>query len=92
MCGCLSCASALSPLVHRSEVPGRMVYPSLGPAMRYYRRRRGMSQADLALDAELSQRSVSCYECGYVRPRNTTLALIAHALGVSISDLLDYGA
>lgn len=69
-----------------------MVYPSLGPAMRYYRRRRGISQADLASDAELSQRSISNYEMGYVRPRNTTLGSIAHALGVSISDLLDYGA
>jgi len=58
-------------------------------ALRYYRERAGMSQADLARASGLQQAQISNWEQGRYQPRDMEAALeaLAGALGVSAVDL-----
>lgn len=65
--------------------------PAVGTAIIDARKRRGLSQADLARALDVSQQSVSKWEAGAVLPRPRTLARLAEILRVSVDDLLAGG-
>jgi transcriptional regulator with XRE-family HTH domain len=52
------------------------------------RRERGLTQAELANRLGVSQPRIAEVEAGDANPRLITLSKIAHALGVSLSELL----
>lgn len=53
---------------------------SPGPLIRHWRNRRRMSQLDLALEAEISQRHLSFVESGRARPSREMVLLLAERL------------
>lgn len=53
------------------------------------RRERGMTQAQLADAIGVSQPRIAEVEAGDANPRLVTLSKIAHALGVTLSELLE---
>ena len=60
--------------------------PAFGLCMKMWRRQRGMSQLELAVRADLSQRHVSFIETGRSRPREDVVLRVAEALEVPIRD------
>ena len=60
--------------------------PVFGRYMKLWRRQRGLSQLDLAIRADLSQRHVSFIETGRSRPREDVVNRVAEALEVPIRD------
>ena len=61
----------------------------LGKRIKELRNKRGFSQQELAEMVDIDQRSLSSIECGNTFP-SKSLALLAHALDVSIQDLFDF--
>ena len=59
---------------------------AFGRYMKLWRRQRGLSQLDLAIRADLSQRHVSFIETGRSRPRQDVVRRVAEALEVPIRD------
>lgn len=57
--------------------------------IKQYRERRGWTQAELAERAGLPQSSIASYELGKSEPRVSAVLMIAEALGVRFSDLVD---
>jgi transcriptional regulator with XRE-family HTH domain len=68
--------------------PRREVLRQLGEKVRSYRHDRGLTQEALAESLDLSVAYVSLIERGGRNPPFTTVVAIAHALGVSPSDML----
>jgi putative transcriptional regulator len=62
----------------------------LGLHIRKIREKQGMSQEQLATDAEIPYSSVNEIESGKTNPTVASLMALADALEVSISDLLDF--
>lgn len=60
--------------------------PEFGELLRHWRRRRGVSQLDLALDAGTSQRHLSFLETGRARPSRYMVVALAGALDVPLRD------
>ena len=60
--------------------------PAFGRYMKMWRRQRGISQLELAVRADLSQRHVSFIETGRSRPRQDVVHRVAEALEVPIRD------
>jgi len=60
----------------------------LGANVRHYRKLKGMSQEQLALDAGMERSYVSDLERGTRNPSVRALGRLAHALNVPPSDLL----
>ena len=60
--------------------------PAFGRYMKMWRRQRGLSQLELAVRADLSQRHVSFIETGRSRPRQDVVNRVAEALEVPIRD------
>lgn len=59
---------------------------SFGDLLRHWRRRRGMSQLDLALEAGVSQRHVSFLEGGRARPSREMVLALAGALDAPLRE------
>jgi len=59
---------------------------SFGPQLRAWRQRRKLSQLDLALDAETSQRHLSCLESGRARPSREMVLRLAGQLDVPLRE------
>ncbi|WP_238189913.1 helix-turn-helix domain-containing protein [Methylobacterium frigidaeris] len=57
-----------------------------GEILRDWRRRRHLSQLDLALEAEISQRHLSCIESGRARPSRAMLLHLAECLGIPLRE------
>ncbi len=55
--------------------------------VRYWRKRKGWTQSDLAEEAGLTLETVSNVEIGRHEPRPSTLRKLARALGVEVADL-----
>lgn len=55
-----------------------------GPLLREWRRRRRLSQLDLAAEAEVSQRHLSCVESGRARPSREMVMRLAERLAVPL--------
>ena len=60
--------------------------PAFGRYMKQWRRQRGLSQLDLAVRADVSQRHVSFIETGRSRPREDVVHKVAEALEVPLRD------
>ncbi len=60
----------------------------LGKRLRHLRRSKGLSQAQLAIDADMEISQISRIERGILNTSVGTLLQIAQALEVDISDLL----
>ena len=60
--------------------------PAFGRYMKMWRRQRGLSQLELAVRADLSQRHVSFIETGRSRPGQDVVQRVAEALEVPIRD------
>lgn len=60
--------------------------PSPGPLIRQWRTRRRMSQLELALEAEISQRHLSFVESGRARPSRDMVLLLAERLGLPLRE------
>ncbi|WP_128564651.1 helix-turn-helix domain-containing protein [Methylobacterium crusticola] len=65
-----------------------MVKPAAAPGatLREWRRRRHLSQLDLALEAEISQRHLSFLESGRARPSRAMLLHLAERLGMPLRE------
>lgn len=61
--------------------------PQLGKRIAYLRKKRGMSQLDLSLEANVSKSYISDLENGRRNPSALLLQRIAFALGVSLEKL-----
>ena len=59
---------------------------AFGRYMKQWRRQRGLSQLELAVRADVSQRYVSFIETGRIRPREDVVHKVAEALEVPIRD------
>lgn len=69
------------------DSPLKQSMREFGEKLRRRRRKRNLSQEDLAATAGLSQSSIARFESGRYRPQEKTLADLANALDCSISDL-----
>src|SRR3954470_23394599 len=58
----------------------------LGELLRHWRQQRGMSQLDLACQAEISTKHVSFVETGRAQPSREMVLLLARALDVPLRD------
>lgn len=63
-----------------------MTATHFGPLLRRWRRVRRMTQQDLASDAEVSTRHLSCLETGRSRPSREMVLVLASALEVPLRD------
>ena len=59
----------------------------LGARIRYLRRKKGMSQEDLALEAEINKNYISDLERGKRNPSLIILLRICYALRITLSTL-----
>ncbi|MBP7188113.1 MAG: helix-turn-helix transcriptional regulator [Ruminococcus sp.] len=62
---------------------------NVGKRIKYYRLQRGMSQEQLALQAEINPAFLGHLERGMKSPTMTTLDKIVNALGLSYSEFFD---
>jgi transcriptional regulator with XRE-family HTH domain len=62
----------------------------LGKNIAKYRYKKGLSQDDLAFEAEIGERTISRIEVGETDPRFTTLLKIAKALDIEIRNLTEF--
>jgi transcriptional regulator with XRE-family HTH domain len=69
--------------MRRSDQP----QPALGEAIRQLRQKRGVTQEDLAHEAEITTGTLSLIERGHANPTWGTLKGIAAALRVSMAEL-----
>ncbi|MEU5032687.1 helix-turn-helix transcriptional regulator [Streptomyces rubiginosohelvolus] len=60
--------------------------PRIGPLLRSWRRRRKLSQLDLALRADSSTRHLSCVETGRARPSRDFVLRLAEHLDIPLRD------
>lgn len=56
--------------------------------MKTLRKRKKMSQADLAAAVGVKQSTVAMWECGRNTPRVSMLSRIAHVLDITVGDLV----
>ena len=62
----------------------------MGQHIRKIRQSQGVSQEQLAADAEIPFSTVNEIEAGYTNPTIATLMAVAEALDTNVSDLLDF--
>lgn len=80
----MSLASESVPAgMRRSDQP----QPALGEAIRQLRQKRGVTQEDLAHDADITTGTLSLIERGHANPTWGTVKGIAAALNVSMGEL-----
>lgn len=60
--------------------------PPIGVLLREWRAARRLSQLDLALEADLSTRHLSCIETGKAQPSRETISRLADALGMPLRE------
>lgn len=65
---------------------GRVTAPLFSALLKYWRGRRGYSQLDLALEADVSARHVSFLESGRAKPSEAMVLALLAALGVPLRD------
>lgn len=63
----------------------------IGEAIKELRKKKGLSQEELAEASKVNLRTIQRIERNKSEPRGTTLNLICCALGITTEDILDYG-
>jgi transcriptional regulator with XRE-family HTH domain len=64
---------------------------TFGNNLNYFMQQTGMSQEGLARATGLTQASISRYAAGIQMPGVRAIINIAHVLGVTVDDLIDFG-
>jgi len=64
---------------------------TLGQQLKDIRKRKGLTQEELADEAKINLRTIQRIENNNSEPRGKTLSLICNVLDVNIEELLDYG-
>lgn len=77
----------MSKAVSNSNRAGAL---STGQLIRYYRKRAGMTQAELAEEVEMSESGIRNYELGNRMPSKAQLATIARGFGIEPEALVTY--
>lgn len=67
----------------------RDIDPTIGENIRKYREAQRLSQEKLGEMVEISEKTISAYECGTRKVPAYKLGNIAHALGVTVDDLVN---
>lgn len=67
----------------------RTALRKLGTRIRELRKERGLSQSDLAVDADIAVNSIATIERGEANPSIAVLLAISRALKVKVRDLVD---
>ncbi len=75
--------------MHNKQITEREVKKRFGEQMRQLRRKKGLSQEQLALGIEMDLTSVNEIENGHRSPKLITMYKISQALGISLSELTD---
>jgi len=70
-------------------VSGEQLNVAFGVVLRRLREARGLSQEELAHDAQTGQPYISLLEAGKHSPSLATMDLVADALGVALVDLIE---
>jgi len=78
-----------APPRFRDEAVDAEFIQALGLRVRESRARRGMSRKSLALNADVSERYLAQVESGETNPSIMVLRHVAHALGISLIELLE---
>ena len=63
----------------------------IGKKIKELRKKKGLSQEELAESSKVNLRTIQRIEKGECEPRGKTLSLICETLHVNIEDILDYG-
>ncbi len=63
----------------------------IGQKIKELRKKKGLSQEELAESAKVNLRTIQRIENNESEPRGKTLNLICESLGVNVEDLVDYG-
>lgn len=63
----------------------------IGEKIRALRKKKGLTQEELANAAKVNPRTIQRIENNQSEPRGTTLNLICEVLDSSVEDLVDYG-
>lgn len=71
------------------QVPPKAVDPRLGPAIRQLREKRGWSQEDFAVKADLTLSTINQVELKKSNPTWTTVVALAKGLGVTVTELAE---
>ena len=61
---------------------------TFGERLQEIRKRRGLSQVNIAKKLGIHQSLISQYECGYLRLHGSLLVRLAHALGTTPDEIL----
>ena len=78
----IRCVDSITPRSPPPPAPGA----HLGVLLREWRAARRLSQLDLALEAGVSARHLSCLETGKAQPRHDMVVRLAEALGVPLRE------
>lgn len=82
-------ATTPTPLRFVDEAADAEFVQALGTRVRESRARRGMSRKALALNSDISERYLAQVESGETNPSIMVLRHVAHALGISLIELLE---
>ncbi len=74
---------------NRTKKTGRKAFTTTGSALARRRLAKGLSQYELADIIGCEYYEISCWERGKRRPRDSTLAALADALGCTAEELMD---
>ena len=66
--------------------PMNAAHSSFGDTLRYWRKRRGLSQLELATEAQTTPRHISFIETGRSRPGRDLILRLARSLGLLARD------
>lgn len=64
---------------------------TIGQKLKTIRKRKGLTQEELADEAKVNLRTIQRIENNSSEPRGTTLSLICQVLEVNLEDIVDYG-
>lgn len=76
--------------MRNKQITEQEVKRRFGDRMKDLRKKKGLSQEQLALDIEMDLTSVNEIEKGHRSPKLITMYKIAQALGVSLRELADF--
>jgi transcriptional regulator with XRE-family HTH domain len=72
----------------QSSLPNAVTL-ALGQRLRYFREQSGMTQVELAFDAEVERSRISKLERGHINPSLLTLATLCYCLKITLPTLFE---
>ena len=77
-----------TPTAPQSFLPNAVTL-ALGQRVRYFREHSGMTQVELAFDAEVERSRISKIERGHINPSLLTLATLCYCLKITLPELFE---